>query len=207
MFFGADDGFRGPGEHVHINHGTLCGSWFRGQPDVNGIPHATMADGGPNGWGILEFDGSRFSHRYFGAGMPASEQLRIVAPPAVAASSQAEVVVNVFAGSSRNRVEMRFGHEGAWLPMEPVLRPDPAYQATFDAEAALGEVPWRKLPKPAPCRHLWAATLPSGLSLGTHRIQVRTVDMFGQEFRGERTIRVVADPVDEGGSTHGGDGN
>ncbi|MBK8976738.1 MAG: calcineurin-like phosphoesterase C-terminal domain-containing protein [Planctomycetes bacterium] len=214
VLFGADDGWAGPEPHVHVNHGTLCGSWFRGQPDLRGIPHATMADGTPNGWGVFRFAPDGWSHRYHGAGMPADEQMRVTAPAAVevGATAGAEVVVNVFAGSERSVTELRVGGRGPWLALRREERTDPAYQATFDAEAALLEMmpeptddetvpgarrrpqkrlPWLTLPRPSPCTHLWVGTLPADLPVGTHRIEVRTTDMFGQVFRAERTLRVT----------------
>jgi hypothetical protein len=201
LFFGeerADPAARPP--HVHLNHGTVSGSWFCGAPQDNGVPHTTMRDGTPNGWGMLRFsaDGS-WRHDLYGAGMPRSEQMRIMAPDEVLATEAGEVVVNVFNGSERTRVEMRVPEAGdGWQRLERVERRDPSYVDAFEREAqvkaafdAKGEpMPWRTLPRPQNCTHLWAGSLPQNLPVGACRIEIRATDMWGRVVTGERTIRV-----------------
>ncbi len=58
-----EDGWLGPEPHHHIINVTVCGSWWSGAPDERGIPHATMADGAPNGYSIISFDGTKYRAR------------------------------------------------------------------------------------------------------------------------------------------------
>ena len=105
------------------------------------------------------------------------------------AAGQTEVLVNVFAGSERSTVQMRFG-AGGWAELERVVCEDPYYLALKQAEE--GEHPPRgpKLPKILKSPHIWRGTLPASPPPGTHLIEVRTTDMFGQRHVGRRLIRI-----------------
>jgi hypothetical protein len=148
-----------------------------------------MRDGAPKGWSILEIDGTRFSLRFQASGRPASHQMSIFAPAAVpsASAGATEVLVDVFAGSERSAVEMKLGDTGAWQAMERVLRPDPFFVEQFARETP--EMRKRMYP-PEPSLHLWRAALPSNPPPGTHLLEVRTTDMFGQSFSDLRVIRI-----------------
>ncbi|MEZ6066936.1 MAG: calcineurin-like phosphoesterase C-terminal domain-containing protein [Planctomycetaceae bacterium] len=101
------------------------------------------------------------------------------------------VTVNVFNGSEKTNVEMRVD-EGEWTTLPRVPGVDPKYQRTFDAEAAiLAQTPnFRKLPTPRVTGHLWQGPIPTGLSPGTHRIDVRATDHWGRVFDSHRILRV-----------------
>lgn len=181
-FFGSDDGYTAGTEHHHWNAGAVSGSWFGGFPDERGIPHTTMRCGAPNGYTIITIDGNTYSMRYKVSSRSADYQMEITAPTNVAAAeaSGAELVVNVFAGSSKSSVDYRL-NEGDWQPMTQDLRPDPNYVATRERERDLPRTPGqRRLPTPRPSTHIWVATLPPNLPTGSHTIEVRHADMFGQ---------------------------
>jgi hypothetical protein len=194
LFLGPEHGFPGPGTHLHVNNGAVAGSWWLGMPDEFGIPHAMMRDGAPNGWSILEIDGTRYSLRFQAASRPASHQLSIFAPEAVASrrAAQTEVLVNVFAGSERSQVEMKLGDTGPWQAMQRVERPDPFYLETLAREkreaARSSGVP--RLMAAEPSLHLWRGALPANPPPGIHRLEVRTTDVFGQSFSDLRMIRI-----------------
>jgi len=59
-FITRKDGWRGPKPHHHIVNVTVSGSWWQGAADKRGIPHTLMADGAPNGYSIISFDGHRY---------------------------------------------------------------------------------------------------------------------------------------------------
>jgi hypothetical protein len=185
------DGWEGPEPHHHVINVTTSGSWWQGAPDERGIPHTTMRDGAPNGYSIFTFDGHRYSIEFRAARRPASYQMLIHAPEAVASSDSRGTVVqaNVFGGSERSRVEMRVGEQGRWMEMRQVAKPDPAYVLMHERDRAL-TAPFRPLPGPINSPHLWEGRIPIALEKGTHPIYVRTVDMFGQEYTQMRSIRV-----------------
>ncbi|MCA9053852.1 MAG: calcineurin-like phosphoesterase family protein [Planctomycetaceae bacterium] len=188
-----EDGWEGPQPHHHIVNVTVCGSWWSGAPDERGIPHTTMADGGPNGYSVISFNGAEYRLDYHAAGRPADYQLEIDGPEVIAAAEAADasLFVNVFNGSEKTEVKMRVD-DGEWQPLTKTLEPDPKYLRTFDAESAILEQTkvFRQLPKPHASTHLWKAPIPPGLTPGTHRIDVEATDHWGRTFSGHRVLRV-----------------
>jgi len=192
LFLGPEAGFQGPAQHLHVNQAAVAGSWWLGAKDELGIPHATMRCGAPNGWSILEIDGPRFRLRFQAARRPASHQMSIFAPALVASqeAGATEVLVDMFAGSDRSRVEMKLGDTTSWQTLERVERPDPFYLELLAREAALGGKLGRPLPPAATSLHLWRGTLPANPPPGTHTLEVRSTDVFGQRFSDRRLIRI-----------------
>jgi len=203
VFIGDEDGWQGPKRHHHVINVTACGSWWRGAPDENGIPHATMSDGGPNGYSIITFDGSEYKIEQRAARRPANHQMNIYAPNAVASDQLAdtEVVVNVFGGSQRSVTEVRFEDQAEWTEMKRVTRTDPYFEDLKRREKELSEklpavdkgsnLPWISLPGAHATDHLWVAKLPADWKPGVRAIQVKTTDMFGQVYTDQRSIRVL----------------
>jgi hypothetical protein len=118
--------------------------------------------------------------------------MNIYTPDAVEASTtpQSEVLVNVFAGSPKSKVEMRVGN-GAWMPLQRVEREDPAYAAAKQLEEDNKKLPGRPLPTVIKSPHIWGGNLPAGLPKGTHLVQARTTDMFGRTHSARRIMRVT----------------
>jgi hypothetical protein len=192
LALGREAGFAGDAPHLHVNQGAVAGSWWLGARDELGIPHTTMRDGTPNGWSLLEIDGASFRLLFQAARRPASEQISIHAPAAVAAANagESEVLVNVYAGSAASRVEMRLGDTQAWQTLERVEQPDPFYLELLAREAALAPRLGRPLPPAAASLHLWRGTLPANPPPGTYALEVRSDDVFGQRFSASRLIRI-----------------
>ncbi len=214
-FVGPEHGWHGDDPHHHHNHATTSGSWWKGTFDEVGIPHTTMRDGAPNGYGIFTFSGNQYSIRFKAARRPADYQMNIFAPWEVASTEagNTDVIVNVFGGTKRSTVEIRLGEDAAWRPMTYTPQQDPYYKAlkarddTNQLERKLhsalretmkaqlkedSELPkrGRGISGIAKSTHIWQAKLPADAPKGTHVIYVRTTDMFGQTFTGRRIIRV-----------------
>ncbi|MDA1052209.1 MAG: calcineurin-like phosphoesterase family protein [Planctomycetota bacterium] len=191
------DGWLGPEPHHHIINVTVSGSWWSGAPDERGIPHTAMADGAPNGYSIISFDGTNYKLDYKAAGRSADYQMQIHAPEVVAIDKLSETVVyvNVFNGSERSKVEMRVGQDGTWTAMQHTREIDPLLQRVFDAEEkVIGEpANWRKMSKPKASTHLWKAAIPTDATVGTHSIEVRETDMNGRTLIARRVLRIASD--------------
>ncbi|MEZ5939951.1 MAG: calcineurin-like phosphoesterase family protein [Planctomycetaceae bacterium] len=191
-----EDGWEGPKPHHHIINVTVCGSWWSGAPDERGIPHTTMADGAPNGYSIISFDGADYRLDYRAAGRGPDHQMQLDAPEVISTEldEPAFLYANVFNGSEKTKVEMRVaGQSTDWIELDHVKEADPTYQRTFDREAAILEVKpneWRKLSKPRATGHLWKGAIPTGLPPGLHEIEVRATDHWGRIFNDSRSIRV-----------------
>jgi len=196
-FITKEDGWMGPEPHHHIVNVTVCGSWWRGAPDELGIPHATMSDGGPNGYSIISFDGTKYDLEFRAARRPADHQMNIYLPQeiTVADAITTAMVVNVFNGSKRSKVRMRILPEGPWKDMERVDGVDPFFADMKKLEAGPNSIPGISLPAPSITDHLWRTLLPSILPVGTHMIEVETTDMDNQVYKDRESIRVVALPT------------
>ena len=187
------DGWRGPKPHHHIINVTVSGSWWSGVPDERGIPHTVMADGAPNGYSIITFDGKEYNLDFRAAGRSEKYQMNITAPEQVTTDQLAEtdVLVNIFNGSERSKVEMMIGEAGTWVPMQHHAGIDPSFKKLSDSENAVKDKKYRNLPKAKKSTHLWRAKLPKGLKPGTHLLRIRTVEMDGDKHQSGRVIRVL----------------
>ena len=200
VFAGAEMGWRGKEPLHQFVNATVCGSWWCGAFDELGIPHATMNDGAPNGYSLIAFAGNRYRIRFKAARRPAGYQMNIYLPDDIeqAKAGQTEILVNVFAGSERSKVEMRLD-EGPWTPLERTVTIDPEClwmheQGPYLDEKVLGkpleEVFGSKMDYPSESYHMWKGPLPENPPLGTHTVTVRTTDMFGQTWQAQRIVRV-----------------
>ncbi|MCB0159916.1 MAG: calcineurin-like phosphoesterase family protein [Caldilineaceae bacterium] len=194
---------------THITAGAACGGWWAGPEDDRGIPMAYQRDGAPNGYFVIDFQGSDFAPRYKGANLPARQQMHVallnrwdLQLPANTVTSgelgHTQLATNVWAGSSQTEVTCRFddGSETAGT-RNPIVR-DPyavARQEELDAWM-LDHRSWQNL-FPPPIRakigaenwmqtntsmHLWTCPLPADLEPGAHRATVMVNDAFGQTF-------------------------
>ncbi len=191
-FITAEDGWRGPQPHHHIINVTVSGSWWSGAPDERGIPHTTMADGAPNGYSIISFDGTRYQLQFRAAGRPAKYQMQIHAPDSLSQENLpfATIYANVFDGSERTKVEYSLGDD-TWLEMEKVLALDPGYSRMVEQEAAIKDKNWREITWPEISTHLWRTTLPTSLEPGSYVIRVKATDMHGATHHGNHLLRVT----------------
>lgn len=190
---GAEDGWKGKQRHHHIVNVTVCGSWWHGRMDERGIPHATMSDGGPNGYTVMEFDGAKYSLTLRPASRPADHQMLIHAPESVSVTDLASTVVlaNVFAASELATCSMRVDDSETWSTMQQITVTDPAFVAEKAREQEHVERNWTDLPKPHPTPHMWRGMLPVDLKPGTHMIQIKIAEPDGKPIVNRRVVRVV----------------
>jgi len=206
-FIGEADGWKGKQPHHQIINGTVCGAWWSGAPDENGIPHTTMSDGTPNGHTVMTFDGNRFRMQYRVARRPASYQMSITSQESydAAALQNAEIQANIFNAWPMAKVQMRLLPGGDWTTMERISRPDPQFVriAEWERRFELDGL-WMKMPRPRHCPHLWGARLPTSLPGNTYRIEIRAENPDGEVLTGSRLIRVSAEPKEvKAASTEG----
>lgn len=192
VFCGESHGWKGNEPHHHLVNGAACGAWWRGAPDEVGLPHATGADGAPNGYSVITFDDTKYSIRWKSARRPADYQMQIYAPDEVvsAETGKTKVLANVFIGSERSKVEMRLG-DWPWTPMTRVHQPDPGYLQAKQVEDKITKpIPWRGVQAPGNSYHIWEALLPEKMPAGPRLIEIRSTDMFGNVDVGRRIIYV-----------------
>ncbi len=197
--------FAGPGSHgwnrLESHHqlvaGAVSGSWWCGERDETGVPHATMNDGTPNGYALLDVDGARCKVRWKCARRPAEYQMNIYLPDAVTVkdAAAATALVNFFIGAPQDPVEMRIGDDGPWQPMTPTVDLDPECLRMYGMNPHRMNGIWGwDMDFPYPTDHLWKAALNGpALAPGVHTLHVRAKDSFGQTHLGHRVFRVTAE--------------
>ncbi len=194
-------GWYGKTPHHHFINATVCGSWWCGIKDESGIPHATMNDGGPNGYSEISFDGNTYSIQFKAARRPADYQMNIYLPDDInqADLDTTTVLVNVFAGSSKSKITLNVEHHEGWTTLEfsPMRDPGVAAMAKYNPflqsmvnGTKMDTVFGWEMDNPSISRHIWKGKLPSNLPQGTHRLTIKSTDMFGQVAIGHRIFRV-----------------
>jgi len=192
VMHGPDDGWTGKDPIHEYNVAAACGGFWGGPPDRDGIPAATMWDGTPPGYALLQFEGERVSLDYVPSRMPADHQIALHAPEAVAPRQGfVSFYANVFNGHDGWLVEARVDNR-AWNPIRRILGWDPSYAADFLAQDSDPHPSARpRLPDPAICYHLWRGPIPADLAPGRHVLHVRATDPEGRVFSAESALDVV----------------
>jgi len=189
------DGWKGIKPHHHIINVTVCGSWWSGAKDERGIPHTTMADGAPNGYSILSFNGTDYLLDFYAAGRDKSYQMEISAPELIhnSAAKPSTVYANVFNGSVKTKVRMKIGSKD-WVEMKKVSEVDPKLKQTHEREKALLKgrkpIPFTVIKAPKKSSHLWKAEIPNDLPAETYHINIEATDYRNRTYHGQRSIRI-----------------
>ncbi len=195
-FLGASDGWRGQQPHHHMVNVTVCGAWWTGLKNADGIPHGMMTDGAPHGYSIVTFDKDRYVVDFRAAGLPPEYQMNIEVPDRLAESATAgtPIFVNVFNGSERSVTELRIDGAAQWERLEQVLVEDPNYRRQLNYELTVTPQPAHAMGEPAECGHLWTGKL-GALSAGVHLLEVRSTDMHGRTCTSKRVFTVTEDVI------------
>lgn len=207
-YFGQEEGFMGPAPHHHHVLTAVSGSWWSGPFDRRGIASADSRDGTPHGFHILSLDGGSYVTRFVPASEPNARQMRIslgaeyhFGPDlfrdyrmgqlqgAQLSKDQlfaASLIVNVFDGGPKTKVEYRIGGQSA-VQMKRQTRPDPFVEEVYGRNAASIK-PWVKA---EPSSHIWVERLPATLAAGTHTIEVHVVDEYGRDRHDRLVLEVT----------------
>ena len=183
--------------HHHQVLTTVCGSWWSGPFDRNGVAIADACDGSPNGYYVLSVDGAQCSTSFKPAHEARNRQVRTVLAEKLSDEYRAlmipklrkpsmrrddvgrtELVVNVFDGGPRTKVTCRFSN-GAEVELLRESRPDPFVAAVYAGNRSTVK-PWVQAERSS---HVWAGELPTGLAPGAHVATVEATDEFGRTHR------------------------
>ncbi|MEM7101201.1 MAG: calcineurin-like phosphoesterase family protein [Pseudomonadota bacterium] len=209
LYFGKEDGFKGPGEFHHHVLAAVSGSWWSGPFNDQGIPSSWQRDGAPNGYHVLEVDGNEVQVRFKGVGRDASYQMRIMydvgyhgiradglrdyregelfdGRMGVRQVPSASVLVNLFDGGPRSQVYFTIAGMDE-QSMQRVDRVDPKIQEMFTRHAD-SKKSWVNA---TPSSHLWEAELPDSLEPGVYTLSVRAVDEFGNTHHGHSILEIT----------------
>ncbi len=171
--------------------------WHNGPRDTRGVSDAMMADGNPNGFYLLKFEGPSLIPEFipFPFGSDAAQGMRIVLDPEMSQTGDSsihrgqlqpgtKVVVNLFDGGPRDSVQLSIDG-GPPAPMNYVIRKDPFVEktvATFPDSFRGFEAEFSS--------HIWEFELPGDFALGIHSLVVTSIDEFGHSRRGALTFEI-----------------
>ena len=176
VFLSEEDGWQGTKPIHIIIGGAACGCWWGGPFDERGIPYALQGDGVPNGYNLLDFKGSEYTHLYQSANMDATYQVRISSPRGNVKKKMVkytDIYANVFNAGYDSEIYFSIDNsEFALMKKKAVYDP---YTSQVYRDALTYSSP--KL-----CEHLFMAPLPSELEEGMHKIIVKYTDRYGVEF-------------------------
>jgi hypothetical protein len=196
VYLNEDDGWGGEEAFHHHVLAEVRGGGWAGPRDVRGVRAAPMADGTPNGYYFLDFDGEAYNARFKPAHLPPGRQMRITAYQPAAQHEQLhagqwaapQLFVNVFDGGPRTTVRYQVGGREP-VRMKRVIAADPfmerlhaRLEGTPDAVAA-----------PEPSSHLWTAPLPQDLPAGAHAVTVTATNEF--DVRHEAAVALEIAPA------------
>ena len=196
-FYGKEEGWHQQKPHHEYNAGTTSGDWYSGEYNEQGVPSSTMRDGTPKGYAFLTIENNKYKIDYKVAGKPKEYQIEIFSPKVVAGGKKtsAEIFANFFMGAEGDKVEYRI-NEGKWSAMIYVEDADPSYLSKVYRWDLTDQLMRGRRPSNAvKSTHLWSGSIPARtLPAGSHKIQVRATDMFGNVFTQEHSFK-VEEPV------------
>jgi C terminal of Calcineurin-like phosphoesterase/N terminal of Calcineurin-like phosphoesterase/Calcineurin-like phosphoesterase len=207
-YFSAAEGYPAGTHHHHIL-AAVSGSWWSGPFDARGIPMALQSDGSPNGFHILSVDGAAYTTTLVPAHDPARGQMRVMldsqvhgpdpevirdfhtgallaGPIGVDQVRSSRLVVNVFDGGPRSKVEVSVGGR-PYRTLTRVERLDPFVVEVYARNQA-SKKPWVQAGRSS---HIWQGGLPADLGAGTHRVAVRATDEYGRVHATSMVLEVV----------------
>ena len=172
----------------------------------------------------MTFSGNQYRTRFKPASLPSDFQMRItfeaddrawipsgpsgsqgIDPPPELRPADWEqeqkplVVVNVFDGGERHKVEVRFD-QGEFVEMDnnpprfgltdgqPNRNLDPYIVGLLEQHAGTDDEP----ASPEPSSHLWTAAVPKDLGPGTHTVTIRSTDPYNQRSQASQTFEVAS---------------
>lgn len=191
-FYTKEHGWNGNKPHHEYNVGTASGDWYSGAENESGIPNATMRDGTPKGYAILNIDSNQYTFDYQVIGKPADYGIGIFGPTVVKEANvkRYPIYANFFLGAVGDSVSYKIGNKN-WKPMEKVLAADPAYlQHVLEYDGAESLISSRRPSDPTDSDHLWKFKLPK-LKAGKHTIEIQAIDMFGRTHTATKEIQVM----------------
>jgi hypothetical protein len=192
-YHGPAEGWTGAAPLHEFNVGTTCGAFWSGRKDAAGIPAATMSDGTPNGYALLDVRGDGgYAIAWHVARADGDPRLALHAPRVLRRGAYPAygVYANVFLGDAATVVEFRVDG-GDWQKMKKVDKPDPALLAENAADDTSPQLRgYDRSPEATVSAHLWRGTLPTDLAAGEHRVDVRANGQWVGEAQATTSYRL-----------------
>jgi len=187
-FIGTNLGWQGEKPLHQLICAAVSGTWWTGPKDERGIPIADQRDGTPNGYHIIRFAGNQYQTFFKPANRGDDYQLRITQPIGKINNNDLtdfKIIVNVFDGSEKSVVTCQIDDRDSQT-MEPERMIDPFYQQIYDQNK-------ENLPswlEPEISTHIWALPVAIDFKPGIHKIVVKTVDQYGNQYQAASVFEV-----------------
>jgi hypothetical protein len=188
--------------------------------DERGVAVADQRDGTPNGYHVLDVNGTELTVRYKAAGKPADHQMRIIVdavhhnnrPEAMRdfrpgelldgriSSDElpaAQLVVNLFDGGPNSSVEFSLAGRAA-VPMRHRRQIDPFTNEMFLRHADVVK-PWVEA---VPSSHVWVGDLPDDLAPGIYTVTVKARDEFGRHHHAHKILEIEGSSAPPSAARH-----
>ncbi len=188
LYLDEKDGWKNEIPVHQLVAGTICGGWWRGEPDIFGIPGSMMRDGTPRGYWFMHVDGTSYQMEYKVSGMSPQKQMHIWVPQYNEVDTlmnppdeQRDIWINVYAGNEVTDVKLRID-SGHWRSIERKEAFDP-YILRLLKRQEIGRAPSAgSMPLKVGARastHLWHSEIPENLPKGVHVIEVKAKNEYG----------------------------
>lgn len=187
-FIGEEMGWKGENDLHHITCSAVSGSWWTGPRNERGIPEANQRDGSPNGYHVFNINGNRYQEYFKAAGEDKEFQIRVSSPYGKIMSQgidTVQIIANIFNASERSKVECIIDDNEAF-EMTNTIIPDPFIIREYNLPGSGYPESLRALPT----THIWIADLPPDLSPGSHKITVKTMDIYGNEYSASSVFEI-----------------
>lgn len=172
------------GNTIHeLTAGAVCGNWWTGQKDWQGIPLSLMSCGTPKGYFEIDFNKEDYKIKYKGIDLPSSKQFSVWlgdynAKPLSTLSENNEFYVNVFSGSEHSKVSVKLpNNEVISLNKDRVVDPFVNYIKRSQKEE---KSPDKNSKKSAylrtKSRHIWKGVFPDSLEKGYTKVEITIED-------------------------------
>jgi len=192
IFYGKAQGWEGTKDLHEYNVGTTCGDWWSGTSDEIGLPTSTMRDGTAKGYSFISFNDNQYKVKYKTAGKSEDYQIQLYVPKVIPHPSKtsAKILANFFMGSKKDKVQYRIDG-GKWEEMEYSETIDPNFaNSVFKWDATDKIFPGRRPSNPEQSKHIWTGGFGNKLTLGKHKVEVKALDMYGNEFSASEEFEV-----------------
>ncbi|MBL0744437.1 calcineurin-like phosphoesterase C-terminal domain-containing protein [Chryseolinea lacunae] len=180
--------------------GAVCGAWWQGPHDVQGIPFALMYDGTPKGYWYMHINQSTYTLDYKASSYAPEKQMDLWAPEVNEWDTVLNVLntdtlyANIYAADAFTTVKLQWDNAGPWQSMERHEGVAPLF-ARLQKLQALGRFASAH-GSPIPdeqtsSKHLWRFAIPKNLSPGPHLVTVTAErETYGLKAIGKKVVWV-----------------
>ena len=172
------------GNIIHeLNAGAVCGNWWTGQKDWQGIPLSLMSCGTPRGYFEINFNRDNYKIKYKGVDLPSSKQYSVWlgdynSEPLSPLSESNEFYVNVYSGSEHTNVSVELLNKDIiTLEKHRIVDPFVNYIKRSQKEEKSPDRNSKKSPYlRTKSSHIWKGVFPKSLEKGYHKVKITIKD-------------------------------